>query len=142
MIIGQPRWCSGLAPPAAQGVILETLGSSPTSGSLHGACFSLCLCLCLSFSLCVSMNKKIKSLKKITIIVLIESQQNLSNSLFPKQNYVLLLNHTISCQLESGNVYSNLAGSQEEKEDFMCTKRKPLIPQGSPGCQVSLLQQL
>ena len=31
------------------------LGSSPASGSLHGACFSLCLCLCLSLSpLCVS----------------------------------------------------------------------------------------
>ena len=30
-------------------------GSSPTSGSLHGACFSLCLCLCLFLS--VSMNK-------------------------------------------------------------------------------------
>ena len=29
-------------------------GSSPTSGSLHGACFSLCLCLCLSLSLYVS----------------------------------------------------------------------------------------
>ena len=27
------------------------LGSSPTSGSLHGACFSLCLCLCFSLSL-------------------------------------------------------------------------------------------
>ena len=26
-------------------------GSSPTSGSLHGALFSLCLCLCLSLSL-------------------------------------------------------------------------------------------
>ena len=25
-------------------------GSSPTSGSLHGACFSVCLCLCLSLS--------------------------------------------------------------------------------------------
>ncbi|CAD7688729.1 unnamed protein product [Nyctereutes procyonoides] len=36
-------------------------GSSPTSGSQHGACFSLCLCLCLS--LCVSfMNKS--NLKK------------------------------------------------------------------------------
>ena len=33
------------------------LGSSPTSGSPQGACFSLCLCLCLS--LCVSgINKK------------------------------------------------------------------------------------
>ena len=30
-------------------------GSSPTSGSLHGGCFSsLCLCLCFSLSLCVS----------------------------------------------------------------------------------------
>ena len=28
-------------------------GSSPASGSLHGACFSLCLCLCLSPSVCV-----------------------------------------------------------------------------------------
>ena len=27
--------------------------SSPTLGSLRGACFSLCLCLCLSLSLCV-----------------------------------------------------------------------------------------
>ena len=26
-------------------------GLSPTSGSLHGACFSLYLCLCLSLSL-------------------------------------------------------------------------------------------
>ena len=25
-------------------------GSSPTSGSMHGACFSLCPCLCLSLS--------------------------------------------------------------------------------------------
>ena len=25
-------------------------GSSPTLGSLHGACFSLCLCLCLCLS--------------------------------------------------------------------------------------------
>ena len=89
---GQPRWLRGLAPPSAQGTILETRdwvprrapcmepaspsayvsaslslwvsalgsehdprvpGSSPTLGSLQGACFSsLCLCLCLS--LCVS----------------------------------------------------------------------------------------
>ena len=32
------------------------LGSSPTSGSLHGACFSLCLCLCLSLSLSLSLS--------------------------------------------------------------------------------------
>ena len=30
------------------------LESSPTLGSLHGACFSLCLCLCLFLSLGVS----------------------------------------------------------------------------------------
>ena len=29
-------------------------GSSPASGSLHGAYFSLCLCLCLPLSLSVS----------------------------------------------------------------------------------------
>ena len=47
---GQPKWLSSLALPAAQGVILETPGSSPTSGSLHGACFcvSASLCLCVS----------------------------------------------------------------------------------------------
>ena len=33
-------------------------GWSPTSGSLHGACFSLCLCLCLSLSLCLSWINK------------------------------------------------------------------------------------
>ena len=33
------------------------LGSSPALGSLHGACFSLCLCLCLSVSF---MNEWIK----------------------------------------------------------------------------------
>ena len=27
--VGQPRWCSGLALPAAQGVILETLDRVP-----------------------------------------------------------------------------------------------------------------
>ena len=45
--------------PLAQGVILESPGSSPTLGSLHGACFSLCLCLCLSLSLshCVPIIK-------------------------------------------------------------------------------------
>ena len=32
------------------------LGSSPTSGFLYGACFSLCLCLCLSLSVSL-MNK-------------------------------------------------------------------------------------
>ena len=39
-------------------------GSSPMSGFLHGACFSLCLCLCLSLSLCLSWINKNKNLKK------------------------------------------------------------------------------
>ena len=29
-------------------------GSSPTSGSLNGACFPFCLCLCFPLSLCLS----------------------------------------------------------------------------------------
>ena len=50
--IGQPRWLRGLALPLAQGLILAgDPGSSPTSGSLLRACFSLCLYLCLSLSL-------------------------------------------------------------------------------------------
>ena len=37
-------------------------GLSPMSGSLHGACISLCLCLCPSLSLPASLvNKWIKS---------------------------------------------------------------------------------
>ena len=40
------------------------LGSSPTSGSLHGACFSLCLCLCLSLSVCVSHELRNEIFKK------------------------------------------------------------------------------
>ena len=62
---GQPQWHSGLVLPAAQGVILEAPGSSPTSGSMQGACF-FCLCLCLSFSVCVCiLYEYIRSLKKI-----------------------------------------------------------------------------
>ena len=41
--------------PSAQGMI-TVWGSSPTSVSLKGACFSLCLCLCLS--VCVSLMNK------------------------------------------------------------------------------------
>ena len=33
-------------------------GSSPKSGSLHGACFSLCQCLCFSLSVCLSWINK------------------------------------------------------------------------------------
>ena len=51
---GKPGWLSDWASALVQGVILESQDLSPTLGSPHGACFSLCLCLCLSLSL---MNK-------------------------------------------------------------------------------------
>ena len=62
--IGQPRWRRGLA-----GCDPGYPESSPTWGSLHGACFSLCLCLCLSLSLSLSLsheyiNKILKKKKK------------------------------------------------------------------------------
>ena len=44
--------------PSAQGMTPGVLGSSPASGSLHGACFSLCLCLCPPLSLSVSLMNK------------------------------------------------------------------------------------
>ncbi|CAD7676948.1 unnamed protein product [Nyctereutes procyonoides] len=50
----------GLVPPWSLGCDPGGPGSSPTTGSRHGACFSLCLCLCLSLSLslcvCVSLS--------------------------------------------------------------------------------------
>ena len=45
---GIPEWLSSLASAFGPGSDPRVLGSSPPSGSLHGACFSLCLCLCLS----------------------------------------------------------------------------------------------
>ena len=47
----QPWWLSSLAPAFSPGLESRVLGSSPTPGSLQGACFSLCLGLCLSMSL-------------------------------------------------------------------------------------------
>ena len=47
---GSMVWVSAFCPGHDPGVP----GSSPTAGSLHGACFSLFLCFCLSLSLCVS----------------------------------------------------------------------------------------
>ena len=47
---GIPGWLSGLAPAFGPGPDPGDLGSSPASGSLDGACFSLCPCLCLSLS--------------------------------------------------------------------------------------------
>ena len=49
--VGIPGWLSGLMPAFGPGCDPGVPGSSPTSGSLHGACFSLSLCLCLSLSL-------------------------------------------------------------------------------------------
>ena len=51
-----PRWLSGGASVFGSGRDPGVLGSSPTSGFLQGACFSLCLCLCLS--VCVSSINK------------------------------------------------------------------------------------
>ena len=53
---GIPGWLSGLAPAVSPGPDPGVPRLSPSSGSLHGACVSLCLCLCppLSLSLCVS----------------------------------------------------------------------------------------
>ena len=51
--MGQPRWRSGLVPPAAQGVILETLDRVPRQApcmepASPSACVSASLSLCVS----------------------------------------------------------------------------------------------
>ena len=67
---GIPAWLSGLAP--AFGLVRGPWvpGSSPTSGSLRGACFSLCLCICLSLSASLWINKNKIFKKKKTFRVL------------------------------------------------------------------------
>ena len=45
---GTPGWLRRLSSAFGSGHDPGVLGLSPTPGSLHGACFSLCLCLCLS----------------------------------------------------------------------------------------------
>ena len=55
-VLGQPQWHGGLVPPSDP-------GSSPTSGSLHGACFSASPSACLSASVSV-VNKFFLNLKK------------------------------------------------------------------------------
>ena len=48
ILIGQPRWCSGLVPPAAQGMILETLDRVPRQAlCVEPASLSASLSLCL-----------------------------------------------------------------------------------------------
>ena len=52
---GEPGWLSGLSTTFGPGRDPGDPGSSPTSGSPRGACFSLCLCcVSASLSLCVS----------------------------------------------------------------------------------------
>ena len=47
-LIGMPEWLSSWAYAFGSGHDPGVLGLSPASGSLHGACLSLCLCICLS----------------------------------------------------------------------------------------------
>ena len=54
--LGAPVWLRGWGSAFGSGRDPRVLGSSPTSGSLHGACFFLCPCLCLS--LCLSWVNK------------------------------------------------------------------------------------
>ena len=56
IILGIPGWLRDLAPAFGPGRDPGVPESSPTSGSQHGACFSLCLCLCLSLSLSLSLS--------------------------------------------------------------------------------------
>ena len=60
---GMPGWLRGWVSAFGSGCDPGVPRWSPTSGFLHGACFSLCLCLCLSPSMSL-MYKEIKSLKK------------------------------------------------------------------------------
>ena len=60
-----PGWLSGCTSAFGSGCDLEVLGSSPSSGSLWGVCFSLCLRLCLSLSLMNKINKILKKIRKI-----------------------------------------------------------------------------
>ena len=52
------------------------LGWSPMLGSLHGACFSLCLCLCLFLSVVSheELNKIFKKTVSMKILEIIKSQ--------------------------------------------------------------------
>ena len=54
--LGQPRWLSGLAPPSAQGVILETRDRVPRRAPCMEPA-SPSACVSASLSLCVSHDK-------------------------------------------------------------------------------------
>ena len=65
--LGQPRWCSGLAPPAAWGVILETRDPVPhRAPCMEPASPSVSLPLSLSLSLSLSIKKSFKIINKQT----------------------------------------------------------------------------
>ena len=61
-----PGWLSGWTSAFGSGLDPMVLGSSPTSGSLHGACFSFCLHLYLSLHVSHEQINKILK-KKITL---------------------------------------------------------------------------
>ena len=69
--LGMPGWFRGWASAFGPGCDPGVLGSSPTSGSLHGACFSLCLGPGL-LSLCLSWISK-QNLKKKKILRTLKS---------------------------------------------------------------------
>ena len=56
--MGMLGWLSGQLSAFSSGCDPGVPGSSPTLGSLHRACFSLCLCFCLSVCVCVSLMNK------------------------------------------------------------------------------------
>ena len=69
--MGQPQVAQWFSTTFSPGRDPGDLGSSPTSVSLHGACFSLCLCFSLSLSLSVCLpwiNKIIKTKQKRWLI--------------------------------------------------------------------------
>ena len=63
--IGQPRWLIGLAPPTAQGKILETWDRVPRQAPCMEPASRFALCLCLSLSFLSLMNKINKIFLKI-----------------------------------------------------------------------------
>uniref|UniRef100_A0A8P0NSF3 Glycerophosphodiester phosphodiesterase domain containing 4 n=1 Tax=Canis lupus familiaris TaxID=9615 RepID=A0A8P0NSF3_CANLF len=57
-VLGQPWWRRGLAPPAARGVILETLDQVPhRAPNMEPTSPSACVSASLSLCVCVSINK-------------------------------------------------------------------------------------
>ena len=80
---GTPGWLSYWVSAFGSGRYPGVLGSSPTSGSPRGVCFSLCLCLCLSVCLSginTNLKRKKKECKRS------ECQMADAQNNFPKQN--------------------------------------------------------